>query len=1126
MEFEFNKYQTEINDEILSRYHREIQEQFINFVNNVPFIKSLVSKNRPYAIDLEKDDTGKIKVDITNPHILEDMDYFRPSAIHFEKYGCYTKLMPNNNPNSDYGKWMREEIRRCYFGYVRPSDGEWITGDYYFFLNYCPIQIAETSENDKAEKKAAKRKIGFPHVWEAHYYLFHYLNKARQNGHHAFMLARRGAGKSFSAASLLAKRFILGESPDVKKKVLSMVTANDKKYIQGGNKVLDMYVYYIDFIANNTEFPRRRLTNSMHDMKWCMGYIDAENGTRKGTQNEVIGVTSKDNSDSLIGSRGQLYLLEEVGNFPNLLDLYARLRPSTEDGYNTFGIIFGYGCVCAGTKVWTNDGRYINIETLKKEDGIIGYENNLPVKNTIGTLLEPRQKPCVKIYWEGGNYIECSTDHPILTQIVHTSRVPKTEKRNRVFEEVWKRAKDIKIGDRIIEGRIIDAFGKDTLTDARLIGMLIGEGTYKFNNTHCFSNEDAELLDYIKSKYNWSYADGHITKNGKQYEEIRVKDICPLLRSIGIYGQTKTNKRLPINYQTLTKEDTSLLLAGLFDTDGCITVKGQDSRISLTQCTREILEEVQLLLRKFGILSHIVKNKPSIKEGRKDKNPWYILIISGRLNVLLFHNNIPLLQKHKVSALKSVIDWFNTNKNKKEYNYANDKIIVHRVTKIEYIGIQTIYNLSAEQSHTYLANNIVTHNTSGSEESDFSAAKEIMYNPQGYNMQEVKNVYDIEGKGRSEFTYFLPSYLNRANCYDSNGNSDVIKALLEILQDRFKIKYHTTELNAITKRIAEYPITPAEAILKANRNLFPATELTERLTEIDNNPAFYHDVYIGDLVQGKDGKIEFKPSTDIPIRDYPLKDNKAEGALEIYELPQHNGLNNEIPQDRYIIGHDPVDADESGSVSLSSTFVLDLFTDRIVAEYTGRKLYADDNFEILRKLCLFYNAKCLYEQNIKGCFSYFSQKNCLHLLADTPEYLVDKQLVKAIGYGNTSKGVRATLPVNNYANKLIQQWLLKPVIKTQKLPNGEEQEITVYNLFTLKGRALLKELIDYDNENNFDRVRALGLVMLYREQLMVLYQGDVTNKTYIPKDYIGNDEFFNRNYRNTEELYIKNFNTI
>ena len=53
--------------------------------------------------------------------------------------------------------------------------------------------------------------------------------------------------------------------------------------------------------------------------------------------------------------------------------------------------------------------------------------------------------------------------------------------------------------------------------------------------------------------------------------------------------------------------------------------------------------------------------------------------------------------------------------------------------------------------------------------------------------------------------------------------------------------------------------------------------------------------------------------------------------------------------------------------------------------------------------------------------------NCLHLLADTPEYLKDKQIIKEIGWGNKAKGVNASLAVNNYANELIKEWLIKPV---------------------------------------------------------------------------------------------------
>ncbi|MCI6614912.1 MAG: hypothetical protein MSC51_03635 [Mollicutes bacterium] len=65
-----------------------------------------------------------------------------------------------------------------------------------------------------------------------------------------------------------------------------------------------------------------------------------------------------------------------------------------------------------------------------------------------------------------------------------------------------------------------------------------------------------------------------------------------------------------------------------------------------------------------------------------------------------------------------------------------------------------------------------------------------------------------------------------ANCYDSNGNSDVTKALLSILKDRYFVKYHSTNINAISKRIAEIPITPQEAMLKSRGNIFPVTQLT------------------------------------------------------------------------------------------------------------------------------------------------------------------------------------------------------------------------------------------------------------------------------------------------------------
>ena len=102
---------------------------------------------------------------------LEDMDYFRPSALRYKQTGSYTNLRPNPNPNSEYGKWIREEIRRCYEGYVRESDGEWVTGNMYFFMNYCPIPMTKIT----GKSKKGERVIDFPEFWEGIYYRFHYI---------------------------------------------------------------------------------------------------------------------------------------------------------------------------------------------------------------------------------------------------------------------------------------------------------------------------------------------------------------------------------------------------------------------------------------------------------------------------------------------------------------------------------------------------------------------------------------------------------------------------------------------------------------------------------------------------------------------------------------------------------------------------------------------------------------------------------------------------------------------------------------------------------------------------------------------------------------------------------------
>ena len=201
--------------------------------------------------------------------------------------------------------------------------------------------------------------------------------------------------------------------------------------------------------------------------------------------------------------------------------------------------------------------------------------------------------------------------------------------------------------------------------------------------------------------------------------------------------------------------------------------------------------------------------------------------------------------------------------------------------------------------------------------------------------------------------------------------------------------------------------------------------------------------------------------------------------------------------------------------------MFDTWTDEIVAEYTGRQPYADDNFEILRKLCIYYNAKCLYESNIKGCFAYFKRMNCVEYLADTPQYLKDKNLVKYTGFGSSAKGVSVSAALNNYANGLINDWLKKPVTMTTTNDKGEIEEYTTLNLYKIKAKALLEELIAFKPELNVDRIRCLGMVMLLREENMILCGGDLSKlRTPEKKVTKADDPFFKKNW----EKYKKGYN--
>ena len=68
----YNNFQTQLTDELLATLPQEVVEQLFEFINTVPFIRNCIKENKPRAKDLERDKQGRIIVDVTKPHILEN----------------------------------------------------------------------------------------------------------------------------------------------------------------------------------------------------------------------------------------------------------------------------------------------------------------------------------------------------------------------------------------------------------------------------------------------------------------------------------------------------------------------------------------------------------------------------------------------------------------------------------------------------------------------------------------------------------------------------------------------------------------------------------------------------------------------------------------------------------------------------------------------------------------------------------------------------------------------------------------------------------------------------------------------------------------------------------------------
>lgn len=370
----------------------------------------------------------------------------------------------------------------------------------------------------------------------------------------------------------------------------------------------------------------------------------------------------------------------------------------------------------------------------------------------------------------------------------------------------------------------------------------------------------------------------------------------------------------------------------------------------------------------------------------------------------------------------------------------------------------------------YYTGMMIIFGTGGDMEAGTIDFAEMYYNPDNYNMMPFENVWDEEGLRDKSAGFFFPMFQNYEGAYDKNGNSDIPKAkeLLSKLRENKKAKAKSPD--EYLRHTTEYAWSPSEAFQIISNNVFPTEDLRRQL-----GLCMTKDEYkgiCGKMAYDSNGNPEFVPDLSLRPLEYRDKTLDKSGCIQIWEKPTPG-----ISYNLYTGGLDPYATDEANySDSLGSLFIFKRYAlgeethDLPVAEYTGRPQNFKEFYDQCILLIEYYNASCLYENNINNFKTHCENKHKLHLLSRTPS------VVKAASNQHTNTyGIRVVgnsySSVKNELITYVNNWL------------REEYEDGKSNVYKIKSIGLLQELITYNSRGNFDRFISFSLALIRSVEL-------------------------------------------
>lgn len=1000
---------------------------------------------------------------------LHNTDKFRQAAIFFEKHGCYT-LAPRGT--TDYKKYWDQETERCLNGYTAP-DGEGITGYNYFYLNYSPIfKLVETEYTDRNGdvRKRRERVLQFPSFWDYDYYYFCAIEEAEQQGKHMAVLKSRQRGYEQPYSELVA-------TPNGFVQMGSLKVGDEIWNPDGKTtKVLEIYEQGFKDVYKLTLADGRSVRCGA-DHLWEV--ICANNHFKHNvfTTHDLLN-NGLYNQCTVQGKRYNAYKYY----LPAIEPLQYSEKQQNVPAY-VLGALLGDGALTKRTPKISS----IDQEILDRIQYLLGdgFEFKYDPTTTCEYRIVDKERFMHKDEFNNGQYgvnrLHRWIDQLGLCVSCAYKFIPDQYKYGSIEQRY-----------ELIRG-LMD-------TD----GYISKDGGMSFVNTSKYLIDDfvevLRSLGILCSVSKRAPGKGGVY-NGRAIFGTKFSYVVYIKGNPDIFHLSRKRNRIKKNRKFSNKVAiTNIEYLGEQEKQRCIFVSNEN-HLYLTRDyipTHNSFKGASMLVRNYMLIpgsknfAVASEQKFLVGDGLLTK-AWQIMdfldkhtewakqrLVSTRMERVSGYKVTDEFGKQTEQGYLSSIVGITLKNDPERIRGTRGKLVLwEEGGKFpDLLDAWRIEQPSVETDDGVAFGLMIAFGTGGTIGASFEGLKELFYKPNANNVLAFPNIWD-DGRENTECGFFVPAYSNlesfdddgNQKFMDKDGNSLKELAIQNLIEQRNKIKDGGASQQSIDRFISERPMKPAEAVLELGKNIFPRKLLMDQLTRIRTNKKLQSMKHIVDLEWDGNGQVKAteKPSGD--ITNYPLKKgDKPHGSVVIWEYPVKDP-----PLGLYIGGCDPYDHDDSFTNSLGSTFIFkrvragEAWTDVIVAEYSGRPDTAEEYYENVRKLLTFYNARLLFENERKGIYPYFTNKHCDYLLADQPDKIISE--VFKDSKVQRRKGCHMTKQIRAYGEGLILEWLL------------DEYEPGHPNVERVYSEPLIEELIENDGVRNVDRVIALCMVMIYREEL-------------------------------------------